>query len=209
VKRLLFLLLPALLVASADAGTLDGYTLFESTAASVNGEVLFRSDVDREACFLRCGALPGEEPERVSLEAARDRLIADTLALQEQGKLQLGQVDNAALAVVVKGALARMDACASPCRRGITPAQVRAWVERRLLIRDFLKRRVAVFVEVPQEDVDKELRRRKAAGADNAALSREAVAAELLREKVAQDVRNWFARSASKAKIILSPMEGP
>ncbi len=208
-RRFPLVLFPVLLLlAAADARALDGYSLVESTAASVNGEVLFRSDVAREACFFRCGALPGERAESLTLGEARDRLIADTLALQEQRKLQLGQVDNAALADAVKEALARMDACASPCRRGITPEQTRAWVERELLIREFLKRRVAVFVEVNEEDIQKEIRRRKAAGGDNAATSGDAVARELLKEKVAQEVRNWFARSASKARIILSPLEG-
>ena len=48
-----------LLLAATGASALDGYRMYESTAASVNGEVLFLSEVAREACFHRCAAMPG------------------------------------------------------------------------------------------------------------------------------------------------------
>ena len=82
--------------------------MYESTAASVNGEVLFLSDVVREGCFYRCAAMPGSDPEVLTLREARDRLIADVLVLQEQKKLALGQVDNATLSAYAGEAVARM-----------------------------------------------------------------------------------------------------
>jgi hypothetical protein len=187
---------------------MDGYELFESSAASVNREVLFLSDVRLEQCLLRCAAMPGSRGEDLSLEEARNRLIADTLALQEQRKLELGQVDNAALDAAVREAAARMEKCDSPCRAEIPPKRMPDWVERKLLVRDFLRRRVAVFVEVKDEDVRREYQRRAGRADGASGLSEEKVRQELLEAKVAQEVRNWYDRAASKSRIILSPLEG-
>ena len=76
------ILLGLLLLSPAAGDAAEGYRLYESTAASVNGEVLFVSDVAREACFLRCAAMPGTVEEILSARKARDRLVLDTLALQ-------------------------------------------------------------------------------------------------------------------------------
>ena len=122
-KPAVAVLLVLLSLSPAAARAAEGYRLYESTAASVNGEVLFVSDVAREACFLRCAAMPGTEEEILSLREARDRLILDTLALQEQRKLLLGTVDNAALEGYAREAESRMAACSSPCQREIPPGR--------------------------------------------------------------------------------------
>jgi hypothetical protein len=193
------------LLAAPRASALDGYRVYESTAASVNGEVLFLSDVAREGCFHRCAAMPGSDPEVITPQEARDRLIADVLVLQEQKKLALGQVDNATLSAYVAETVARMAACGSSCKDGIRPEEIRGWVERKLVIREFFSRRVGMFAEVSDEDVERELRRRARAGGD-AELTEDQVREELLEAKVAQEVRNWHARAASKARIVLSPL---
>ncbi|HEY6097714.1 MAG TPA: hypothetical protein VIU83_06615, partial [Candidatus Deferrimicrobium sp.] len=113
------LLLALLFLPPATARAAEGYRLYESSAASVNGEVLFVSDVAREACFLGCAAMPGTGEETLPLRQARDRLILDTLALQEQRKLLLGTVDNAVLERVAREAESRMAACSSPCQREV------------------------------------------------------------------------------------------
>jgi hypothetical protein len=195
-----------LLLAAPGASALDGYRVYESTAASVNGEVLFLSDVVREGCFYRCAAMPGSDPEVLTLREARDRLIADVLVLQEQKKLALGQVDNATLSAYAAEATVRMAACGSPCTADIRREQIRSWVERKLVIRDFFNRRVGMFVEVGDEDVEREIRRRVAAGG-NADPTTEQVREEMVDAKVAQEVRNWYDRAASKSRIVLSPME--
>jgi hypothetical protein len=198
-----------LLLVPPRAGAVDGYRLFEATAASVNREVLFRSDVVLEQCLLRCAAMPGSREEPVSLAQARDRLISDTLVLQEQRKLELGQVDNAVLAATVAEAAGRMANCPSPCREDVTRDQLAEWVKRKLLIHDFFRRRVAVFVEIKDEDVRREYRRRAALGDNAQGLSEEKVREEMVDAKVAEEIRNWYARAASKSKVILSPLEEP
>lgn len=207
IRRVLFLLLLTILSPPA-ARAAEGYRFLEGTAASVNKEVLFVSDVQRERCLLRCAAMPGSAKEDLSLEEARKRLIADTLALQEHKKLALGQVDNATLADRVREAQARTAGCDSPCREGISPEEVGKWVERKLLVQDFLRRRVGVFVEVKDEDARKEYQHRSAGGAAPPGLTEEKVRQELLEEKIGKEVRNWQARAASKSTITLSPMEG-
>jgi hypothetical protein len=208
VRRIAAVLLLALAVSRGpEAAAVDGYRLYESTVASVNGEVLFLSDVAREGCFHRCAAMPGSEEEILSPQECRDRLISDTLVLQEQRKLQLGQVDNATLSSYASEAVERMGKCASSCKAEIPPERTREWVERKLLIREFFQRRVAGFVEVKDEDVQRELRHR-AGRADNAAeLSEDQVREELLDARVTQEIRNWYARAASKSRVVLSPME--
>jgi len=195
-----------MLLAAPGASALDGYRVYESTAASVNGEVLFLSDVVREGCFYRCGAMPGSDPEVLTLREARDRLIADVLVLQEQKKLALGQVDNATLSAYAAEATVRMAACGSPCAADIRREEIRSWVERKLVIRDFFNRRVGMFVEVGDEDVEREIRRRGAAGG-NADPTAEQVREEMVDAKVTQEVRNWYDRAASKSRIVLSPLE--
>lgn len=185
----------------------EGYRVYESTAASVNGEVLFVSDIAREACFLGCAAMPGTGKEIVSLREARDRLILDTLALQEQRKLLLGAVDNAALEGATREAESRMAACSSPCGREIAPGETREWIRRKLLLRDFFNRRVAVFVEVKDGDVRRELARRSSAPGNGAKPTWEEVRREMLNARIAQEIRNWQSRAASKSKVILSPLE--
>jgi len=185
----------------------EGYRVYESTAASVNGEVLFVSDVAREACFLGCAAMPGTGEEILSLRQARDRLILDTLALQEQRKLLLGAVDNATLEGYAQEAESRMAACSSPCKREIAPGETREWIRRKLLLRDFFNRRVAVFVDVKGDDVRRELARRSSSPGNDAVPTREDVREEMLEERIAQEIRNWQTRAASKSRIILSPME--
>ena len=203
----LILLLPLLLLPGA-ARAAEGYRVYASTAASVNGEVLFVSDVERERCFLRCAAMPGTGEEILSLLQARDRLVLDTLALQEQRKLLLGAVDNAVLEGYAREAESRMAACASPCKLEVAPGETREWIRRKLLLRDFFSRRVGVFVEVKDDDVRRELARRFSDPGTGAAPTREEVRREMLDARIAQEIRNWQTRAASKSRMILSPMEG-
>ena len=185
----------------------EGYRVYESTAASVNGEVLFVSDVAREACFLECAAMPGTKEEILSARGARDRLVLDTLALQEQGKLLLGMVDNVTVEGVAREAESRMAACTSPCKREIAPGETRAWIRRKLLLRDFFNRRVAVFVEVKEDDVRRELAHRLSAPGEGAEPTLEQVQDEMRDARIAQEIRNWQTRAASKSRLVLSPME--
>ena len=59
-------LLGILVLSPATVRGAEEYRIYESTAASVNGEVLFVSDVARETCFLRCAAMPGTKEEILS-----------------------------------------------------------------------------------------------------------------------------------------------
>ena len=200
------ILLVLLFLSPGAARAAEGYRVYESTAASVNGEVLFVSDVVREACFLGCAAMPGSVEETLSLREARDRLILDTLALQEQRKLLLGAVDNGTLEGYVREAESRMAACSSPCKREIAPAGTREWIRRKLLLRDFFNRRVAVFVDVKRDDVRKEIARRSSSPDNDAVPTREEVREEMLEARIAEEIRNWQTRAASKSRVILSPM---
>ena len=206
-KPCVSILLVLLFLSPAAARAVEGYRLYESTAASVNGEVIFVSDVAREACFLGCAAMPGSEEEILSSRGTRDRLILDTLALQEQRKLLLGTVDNAALEGYAREAESRMEACSSPCKREIAPGETREWIRRKLLLRDFFNRRVAVFVEVKDDDVRKELARRSSSPGNGAEPTLEEVRNEMLDARIAQEIRNWQTRAASKSRLALSPME--
>jgi len=201
-------ILLVLLFLSPGAGrAAEGYRVYESTAASVNGEVLFVSDVVREACFLGCAAMPGTGEEILSLREVRDRLILDTLALQEQRKLLLGAVDNVTLEGYALEAESRMAACTSPCKREIVPGETREWIRRKLLLRDFFNRRVAVFVDLKSDDVRRELARRSSSPGNDADPTWEEVREEMLDARIAQEIRNWQTRAASKSRIIRSPME--
>jgi len=200
------ILMVLLFLSPGAARAAEGYRVYESTAASVNGEVLFVSDVVREACFLGCAAMPGSVEETLSLREARDRLILDTLALQEQRKLLLGAVDNGTLEGYVREAESRMAACSSPCKREIAPAGTREWIRRKLLLRDFFNRRVAVFVDVKRDDVRKEIARRSSSPDNDAVPTREEVREEMLEARIAEEIRNWQTRAASKSRVILSPM---
>lgn len=201
------ILLGLLLLSPAAARAAEGYQVYESTAASVNGEVLFVSDVAREACFLRCAAMPGTEEEILSPRAVRDRLVLDTLAFQEQRKLLLGTVDNTTVEGYAREAESRMAACPSPCKREIAPRETREWIRRKLLLRDFFNRRVAVFVEVKDDDVKKEMARRSSAPGSGAMPTEEQVRDEMRDARIATEIRNWQTRAASKSRLILSPME--
>lgn len=201
------ILLVLLALSPAAARAADGFRVYESTAASVNGEVLFVSDVAREACFLRCAAMPGTGEELLSARETRDRLVLDTLALQEQRKLLLGTVDNATLAGYAREAESRMAACPSLCKREIAPGETREWIGRKLLLRDFFNRRVAVFVEVKGDDVRRELARRPSAPGIDEEPAFEQVRDEMLDARIAQEIRNWQSRAASKSRVILSPLE--
>jgi len=201
------ILLGLLLLTPATVGAVEGYRVYESTAASVNGEVLFVSEVAREACFLRCAAMPGTREEILSARGARDRLILDTLALQEQRKLLLGTVDNTTLEGYTREAETRMASCSSPCKREIAPGETREWIRRKLLLRDFFNRRVAVFVEMKDDDVRRELARRSSAPGSGAMPTEEQVRDEMRDARIAQEIRNWQSRAASKSRLILSPME--
>ena len=201
------ILLALLFLTPSTGRAAEGYRVYESTAASVNGEVIFVSDVRREACFLACAAMPGTGGEILSLRQARDRLILDKLGLQEQRKLLLGAVDNAALEKVAREAESRMTGCSSPCKREIEPGETRDWIRRKLLLRDYFNRRVAVFVEVKDDDVRRELARKLSVPDNGVTPSFEEVRKEMLDARIAQEIRNWQTRAASKSKIILSPME--
>lgn len=202
-----FILLVLLSLSPAAARADEGYRVYESTAASVNGEVLFVSDVAREACFLRCAAMPGSREEILSLREARERLVLDTLALQEQRKLLLGAVDNVTLEGYAREAGSRMAACPFPCKREIAPGEAREWIRRKLLLRDFFNRRVAVFVEVKDDDVRREVARRSSAPGSGANPTWEQVRDEMVEARIAQEIRNWKTRAASKSRLILSPLE--
>jgi hypothetical protein len=207
VKPRVLILLALLFLSPAAARAAEGYRLYESSAALVNGEVLFVSDVAREACLLGCAAMPGTSEEILTLRQARDRLILDTLALQEQRKLLLGAVDNAMLEGYAREAESRMAACPSPCRQEVPPGETREWVRRKLLLRDFFNRRVGVFVEVKDDDVEKEFARRSSSPGIGAKPTLEEVRDEMFDAQVAREIRNWQTRAASKSRLMLSPME--
>jgi hypothetical protein len=207
VKSPVPILLSLLFLSPAAGRAAEGYRIYESTAASVNGEVLFVSDVAREACFLRCAAMPGTMEEILSASGARDRLILDTMGLQEQRKLLLGTVDNATLDGYAREAESRMAACPSACKLEVAPVETREWIRRKLLLRDFFNRRVAVFVEVKDDDVRKELADRISAPGNGAKPTEEQVRDGLRDARIAEEIRNWQTRAASKSKLVLSPME--
>ena len=207
-KRLVFLLLLVSFLLPPEAPGADGFLYFEGTAATVNKKALFFSDILFEQCLLLCGALPGGLAEELSLSEIRERLIMDMLALQEQEKLALGQVDNAALAEHVREAGSKLALCESPCRQNISRERLSKWVERKLVIREFLHGRVGIFVDVSEEDVRKEIERRMAQGSSAVGLSVKEVRKEIREEKISREVRNWRMRAASKATITLSPLEG-
>lgn len=182
-----------------------GYRLAEAAAASVNGEVIFLSDVSRESCFYRCGAVSGQPASEVSYADARQKLVSDMLVLQEQKKLGLGTADNSAVASAAAEIESRMRECASPCAAAVSGKEARELAARRLLVRDFLERSVAVFIDVNEEEVRREMEKRKRAGASPADLSEEKIRRILYAEKAAEEIRNWFTRAASKSRIILPP----
>jgi len=193
---------------SAEESGTGEYRLYEATAATVNGEVLFLSDVVREICLRGCGAFPGDERALLSLSEARDRLIAETLVRQEEEKLALGTVDNAALQEAVAGALDIMRACPSPCASEVSGEQVREYVARRLLVMEFFQNRVAVFVDVSEEVVQREIQHRASrTGVPAGDIPADVVRKELFDEETTREVRNWFDRATSKSKILLSPLE--
>ncbi len=197
----------ALLASVAAAGD-DGFRLLDATAASVDGEVIFLSDLEREACFYRCGAFPGDDPAPMTTSQARDKLVADALVLREQRKLGLGTPDNAALDGAAAGTSSRLAACAAACAGKIDAGAVREFAARRLIVREFLNKRISVFVEVSDDDVAEESRRREnRGGAGPGDLSKEKVRQDLFREKAAREIRNWYERAASKSRIVLSPLE--
>jgi len=191
-------------------GVSGGYRLFESVSASINGQVLFRSDLLREACLLRCGAFPGDDPADLTLAEVRERRIGQILVLQEEEKLGLGEVDNVVLQEIAAAAEARVRVCPVPCARDIGSPAVRDFVKRRLVVREYLRKRVAAFVEVSDDEVRREIDRRVSRGEiPRGSASEEAIRAELFEEKAARAIRNWYDRETSKSKIVRSPLEGP
>jgi hypothetical protein len=82
-------------------------------------------------------------------------------------------------------------------------------LSRRLLVRDFLERRIAIFIEVNDGEVRRETAQRSRAGLPPEELSEEKVRKSLSEEKTAVEIRNWFARSTSKSRIVLSPLPEP
>jgi hypothetical protein len=100
-----------------------------------------------------------------------------------------------------------MAACPSPCKREITPGETREWVRRKLLLGDFYNRRVAVFVEVKDDEVAREFARRSSAPGTGEKPTLEQVRGEMLAARIAQEIRNWQTRAASKSRLILSPLE--
>lgn len=209
VRPAVLAVLAFLMLSGTAAGDPGGYRLIESAAASVNGEVIFLSDVVREACFYRCGMAPGQAAREMTLSRAREKLIADVLVLQEQRKLGLGGADNATLADAVAQAVSRKAECPSPCAADLSDAEVRDFVQRGVLVRDFMEKRVAVFIEVNDEEVRRDIVSRTRAGAGPEDLQEEKVRRDLFEEKVASGVQSWFARAASKSRIVLSPLEEP
>ena len=206
-KRFVFVLLLACLLLPCAASGAEEFLYFEGTAATVNKEVIFLSDLFFEQCLLRCGVLPESLAEELSLHEVRERLITDMMALQEREKLVLGQVDDVELAEQVRKAEAKLALCESSCGRSISGVWLAKWVERKLVIRGFLHDRVGIFVDVSEEDVRKELERMAAHTGTAAGLSADEVRRKIKEEKIAKEVRNWRMRAASKATITLSPLE--
>lgn len=195
-------------LAGAEEGREGGYRLYEATAATVNGEVLFLSDIVREVCLRGCGAFPGENPVLLSFPEARDKLIADILVRQEEKKLELGTIDNTLLQEAAAEASKNIGRCLSPCAREMEDDHVRDYVGRRLQVREFLRNRISVFVDVNKEEVEKEIRSRASrSGTSPGDISEEMVRKELLEWKAEREVRNWFDRVTSKSRILLSPLE--
>lgn len=208
-KRVLLVFALTFSFACACQAAPPGYRLVEAAAASVNGEVIFLSDVTKEACFYRCGAVYGLPAVELSFADVRQRLINDWLVLQEQKKLGLGGVDNAAVEAAGAQIESLMKGCPSPCAAGVTGKDSRELASRRLLVRDFLERGIAVFIDVNDEEVRREIDMRSRAGATGEDLSPEKIRKDLYQEKASAEIRNWFARVASKSRIVLSPQPEP
>lgn len=208
-KRALHAFLVFLALAGTCAGAPDGYRMIESAAASVNGEVIFLSDIVREACLYRCGMVPGYPPAELTAAQAREKIIADVLVLQEQAKLGLGGADNAVLDNAVARSLSRKAECSSPCAARIGEKEIRDCVRRRFLIRDFLEKRIAVFVEVSDVEVRREIEIRERSGMPPADLDEAKIRKELFERKTSSGVQEWFDRAVSRSRIVVSPLARP
>ena len=128
--------------------------------------------------------------------------------MQEQRKLGLGAQDNALIEAASAEAIGRMERCADPCARVYRTDDVRGFVARRLLVEDFFRQRVGAFVDVEEEEVAREIdRRRSREGAGPETLRPEEIRKELFDEKMERARRNWFDRATSKSRIVLSPLE--
>jgi hypothetical protein len=64
-----------------------------------------------------------------------------------------------------------------------------------------------VFVEVKDDDVRREIARRSSASGTGAESDWEQVRDEMLDARIAQEIRNWQSRAASKSRLVLSPLE--
>ena len=206
-KRFVFLFSLSFLLLLRTASSSDDFIYFEGSAATVNKEVIFFSEIVFEQCLLRCGALPETHQKEFSLSETRERLIEEMLAIQEHEKLGLGQIDNVVFAEQLAEVEAKLASCGSTCRQDISEERLAKWLERKLVIRNFLYNRVELFVDVSEEDVRKELDRR-AHGGFAADLSADEVRQEIREEKIARETQNWRTRAASRATITLSPLEG-
>ena len=205
-KRFILPFLFASLMLPRAASGAEGFVYFEGTAATVNREVLFFSDILFEQCMLRCGAPEGPGRE-YSLSEIRQRLIVEMLALQEQEKLALAPADNVMLAEHIRKAGEKLESCESPCRHDVSVERLARWAEQKLVVKDFLHNRVGVFVDISEEEVRRELERREAQGESASGLSDEETSRQIREDKVGKEVQNWYTRASSKAAITLSPLE--
>jgi hypothetical protein len=189
----------------------EGYVLADATAASVEGEILFRSDVDRERCMILCGAFPGEEGRAVTWTEARRRLVEETAILHEQRRLSLGTVDNGVLLDVVPRVKERLSACVDPCAAGAGEGTFLEFAWRRLLVRDFLERRVSAFVEASEAEVEAERARMAARkGVPVEEVSSDEAREAIVAVKREAEIVKWRESAAARARVVLSGSEeGP
>lgn len=186
----------------------EGYVLVDATAASVEGEILFRSDVAREACLLRCGAIPGEKGREASFAEARRLLVEDTAILAEQKRLSLGAVDEGALRDATASVRDRIAECREPCAATLGESVPREVARRRLLVRDFLERRVSAFVEVTDEEVERERALAAARrGEPVESVSVDEVRESLVAAKREKEIARWRESAVSKARVVLPRTE--
>ncbi len=180
-----------------------GGRLLDEVLASVNGQVICRSDLALQRLFEELGGRPEEAQDSVLLQ----RMIDRCLVLQEIRRLGMGRVDEADVAErekLLRGLLLRFAAVRDPQLQDLALARLRSWLTENRMIQKFVDLRFGATVTISEERVEAYLAEHALPGAPGDGRDQETrlLVEELLRQRAINDeLARWLASRRERAVI--------
>jgi hypothetical protein len=192
---------------AAMAGMAHAGTLVDRVVATVDARAITLSELKRAELTGNLERDPGETAEHFD-QRVLEELIDDYLRYRDALRFAPSPPDAAAVEAAIRKIRDRLKAEGKDPDRefqeaGLTPAEVRASVEKQLIVSAYVRDRFAALVFISSADEKAEYDRRREAGEALPPLDevRARIREELRQRRISEQIEKWTRELREKARI--------